>query len=63
MAVYQAGPEPGVMRVADVARILGVHEQTVKAEIRRGRLRCVHVGRVIRITDKHLAEYLEGDPS
>ena len=50
--------EPDVMNVPQVARLLGVNPQTVRREIARGRLECVHVGKAVRVTKKQLLEYV-----
>ena len=44
----------------EVARALGVNEATVRREFREGNLRGKRIGRLIRISDMALAEYLEG---
>jgi len=41
-----------------VAEALDVHEATIRAEVRRGKLRAVRVGRLLRISDTALAAYL-----
>ena len=42
----------------EVGDALGIHEATVRVEIRRGRLRAIRVGRLLRIPDSALADYL-----
>lgn len=49
----------GGYTVTDVARMYGVSEKTIYREIARGRLRCIHIGRAVRITPKQLEEYVE----
>lgn len=51
--------EPDVLGVPDVARLLGVSELTVRREIARGRLACVHVGKRVRVTKQQLFTYIE----
>ena len=43
-----------------VADMLNVHVKTIRREIARGSLRCIHVGRAVRITETQLRDYLEG---
>lgn len=50
--------EPDVMDVTRVADLLGVNHQTVRREIRRGALECIHVGACVRITKKALLQYV-----
>lgn len=42
-----------------LANLLGVTPKTIDREIRRGLLRCVHIGRSVRFTKKQVLEYLE----
>jgi excisionase family DNA binding protein len=48
-----------LLTVADVARICRIHEATVRRHIASGRLRCVRVGRGIRIRAEDLESYME----
>lgn len=50
--------EPGVYTIDEIAARLKVHRDTVRAEIRRGRLKAARVGNRPRITEKQLADYL-----
>lgn len=50
--------EPDVMTVNKVAELLDVVPMTVRREIQRGALECVHVGTRIRITKKQLLKYV-----
>jgi excisionase family DNA binding protein len=43
----------------DVAEILGVHEETVRREINRGKLKAAKVGRVLVISKADLADYYQ----
>lgn len=43
----------------DLAAYLGVSEQTVTRERKRGRLKFVRVAKKIRFTDAHIQEYLK----
>lgn len=62
MTVYPAGGlERGVLTVPEVAEILRISPQTVRNEIKRGRLRCFRPGYGVRITTAQLAEYMERD--
>lgn len=45
--------------VPDVAQAMGVHPRTIYREIAKGNLRCIRVGRAIRVTDEQLADYLK----
>lgn len=50
--------EPDVMNVPKVAELLGVNPQTIRREIARGNLGCVHVGKAVRVTKRQLLEYV-----
>ena len=41
-----------------VAELLGVTKKTVQREIKRGKLRCFHVGTRVRITKQALVDYV-----
>lgn len=45
----------------EVADALGIHEATVRAEIRRGRLHAIRIGRLLRVPVSALADYLARD--
>jgi len=49
---------PEMVSVPRVADALGVCERTVRREIAKGRLGCVHIGRAVRITRDQLAAYV-----
>ena len=51
--------EPDVMKVQQVADLLGVAPATIRREISRGSLECIHVGRSVRITKTALLKYVE----
>ena len=51
---------PPVLDVPGVAKVLGCSTDTVRAEIRSGRLPHVRLGRLIRIPRHELVAYLEG---
>jgi excisionase family DNA binding protein len=46
------------MTVADVAACLGVTDKTIRREITRGKLKVVHVGTALRITQEALDVYM-----
>ena len=50
---------PPVLSVHEVAVILGVTEKTVRQLIKTGDLKCIKVGRLIRIPKDRLIDYLE----
>ena len=50
--------EPEMMDVFQAAKLLGVDPRTVRREIDKGKLRCAHIGRCIRISRKALLEYV-----
>ena len=47
-----------VVTVDGASEYLHCHPQTVRREIARGRLKCIHVGRAVRITRDQLLEYV-----
>lgn len=49
-----------VHTVGEVAKLLGTCTRTVYREIQSGNLRCLRIGRAIRVTDSQLTEYLAG---
>ena len=53
--------ESPLFTVAEAARYLRVHEQTVYSLLRSGRLKGVKVGREWRIHKEALDEYLKGN--
>ena len=53
------GDQPDVMAVPKVGELLGVNPQTVRREIARGRLGCIHVGKAVRVTKTQLLQYVE----
>lgn len=48
-----------LLRVRDVAAHIGVCERTVWSWIRLGRLRCLRIGKLVRIKPHDLATFLE----
>lgn len=50
--------QPDVMNVPKVAELLGVAPATVRREIARGSLECVHVGASVRVTKTQLLKYV-----
>ena len=52
--------EPEIMPVTRVAELLNVTAQTVRREIARGNLGCIHVGRCVRVTKQQLTSYVMG---
>lgn len=46
-------------KVPAVAKLLDVSPNAIYSEIRRGTLQVTHVGRLVRISDEQLAEYLK----
>lgn len=46
------------MTVDEVARRLSVSTRTIKREIERERLKAVHVGRCVRVTEQALSDYI-----
>ena len=47
-----------VWSVADAARILRVTPPTIRSLIHRRRLRAIHLGRIYRITDSALRQFM-----
>jgi len=50
---------PHVMERKVAAELLGVDVKTISREIQRGKLKCFHVGRNVRITRDALIEYVK----
>lgn len=50
--------EPEVMPLPHIAELLNVNVQTVRREIARGHLGCIHVGRCVRVTRQQLTDYV-----
>lgn len=50
--------EPDIMDVNMTAALLHVDPKTIRREIARGKLRCVHVGSCVRIKKTDLVLYL-----
>ena len=48
-------------RIPEVAEALGVTTETVRAWLKKGRLKGVRVGRPILITEKNLRDFLTGE--
>lgn len=51
--------EPDIMNVQQVAQLPGVVPATIRREIQRGSLECIHVGKSVRITKIALLRYVE----
>ena len=54
-------PAPLAYKGHQVAALLGVHPQTVRAWIRNGDLRCVRAGKTLLIPTVELERFLAGD--
>ena len=52
------GELPELVSVPRAADALGVCDRTIRREIARGRLGCVHIGRAVRITRDQLTAYV-----
>lgn len=52
------GELPELVSVPRAADALGVCDRTIRREIAKGRLGCVHVGRAVRITRDQLTAYV-----
>ena len=50
---------PVTLRVEELMPILGIGRNTAYALVRSGRLRCIRVGRQVRIPKNALIEFLE----
>ncbi len=50
--------QPDVMDVKQVAELLGVVPMTVRREIARGTLDCIHVGTRVKVTKTALLKYV-----
>lgn len=55
--IRRSAPEP-VLKPAEVARHLGCTPETVYALVKSGDLRAVHVGRMLRIPESSLREFI-----
>ena len=62
MSRHDTAPAPRAYSTREVGAALGINEATVRAEIARGRMRSVRVGRLIRVPDQALADYLQREP-
>ena len=49
---------PDTLDMDGVAELLGVTKKTIQREIKRGNLRCFHVGTRVRITKQALIDYV-----
>jgi len=49
---------PDTLDMNGVAELLGVTKKTIQREIKRGNLRCFHVGTRVRITKQALIDYV-----
>jgi excisionase family DNA binding protein len=54
---------PGFFLVSEAARQARVSEWTIRREIKDGRLRARRIGRLVRILDRDLAEWMSGEVS
>ena len=52
---------PEVLHVSDVAKFLGLHEKTVCAYIREGKIRAIRCGRCYRIRREWLRDYIDSE--
>ena len=55
-ALFDEAPE--VLTVSKVGELPDVHPQTVRREIARGKLGCIHVGKAVRVTKRQLLQYV-----
>lgn len=53
-------PLEAVLKSADVARHLGCTPETVYNLVKEGKLRAIRVGRLLRIPESALAEFIAG---
>ena len=51
---------PGFLLVSEAAKAARVSPWTIRREIREGRLRARRIGRLVRILDADLAEWMKG---
>ena len=49
---------PDTLDMEGVAELLGVTKKTIQREIKRGNLRCFHVGTCVRVTKQALIDYV-----
>jgi excisionase family DNA binding protein len=54
----EGGESPGLVSVRDVAQQLGVHPETIRRLIHDGRLDAVRVGRVLRVHQRAVDNFL-----
>lgn len=54
-----AWPDPRMMSVAQVSRLLNVSPGIIYREINRRRLSCYRIGGAIRVSNQQLRDYLE----
>ncbi|MGO8870562.1 MAG: helix-turn-helix domain-containing protein [Acidimicrobiales bacterium] len=54
---------PGFYLVSEAAEAARVSPWTIRREIREGRLRARSIGRLVRILDEDLAEWMRGEAS
>lgn len=52
---------PEVLHVSDASKFLGLHEKTVCAYIREGKLRAIRCGRCYRIRREWLYDYIDSE--
>lgn len=53
------GDQPDVQNIPKWAEALDVNPQTLRREIARGRLGCIHIGKAIRITKAQITQYVQ----
>ena len=56
--VHLFDDQPDVLDVMQVASLLGVNHTTVRREIARGALACIHVGTRVKVTKTALLRYV-----
>ncbi|MCA8941639.1 MAG: hypothetical protein KDB80_03685 [Planctomycetes bacterium] len=54
---------PATMSVADVTSITGFPDSTVRASIARGQLRCIRMGRRVRVLTESVLDLIDDEPA
>jgi excisionase family DNA binding protein len=54
---------PGLFLISEAAEEARCSEWTIRKEIKQGNLRARRIGRLIRIVDSDLAEWMRGEPA
>ena len=49
-----------LFRVREVAKVIDTHPNTVRSMIRRGQLRAVRLGRILRVTGEERERFVSG---